>query len=185
MAEKQMLELDGVFLIRPRVFADERGYFLQTWSAGAYEQLGIPPGFVQDNESYSQARGTVRGLHFQSPPTSQAKLVRVVRGSIFDVAVDIRRSSPTYGRWCSAVLTASGAEQIYVPHGYAHGFCTLEDDVIVAYKVDGAYAPDLEGGIIWNDSDIGVDWPLPDSGAVVSRKDRELMAFQDYQSPFE
>ena len=122
---------------------------------------------------------------FQAPPEAQAKLVRAVHGSIFDVAVDIRRSSPNYGKWCGAVLTAEGAEQLYIPHGFAHGFCTLEENVIVNYKVDGGYAPKLEGGILWNDPDIGIDWPVPEAEMLLSPKDRVLPSFSDFETPFE
>ncbi|MBM3608831.1 MAG: dTDP-4-keto-6-deoxy-D-glucose epimerase, partial [Alphaproteobacteria bacterium] len=125
------------------------------------------------------------GLHFQVPPKPQAKLVRVLAGAIFDVAVDIRRSSPTYGRWCGATLTAEGGEQLYVPRGFAHAFCTLEPGTLVAYKVDGYYAPDCDAGLIWNDPGIAIVWPEQASAPVISDKDAKLPRFRDFQSPFE
>src|SRR5215207_7888117 len=154
------LEIEDVFLISPSKFGDRRGYFLETYSLARYREIGIAAVFVQDNQSFSATAGTVRGLHFQSPPAAQAKLVRVLRGSIFDVAVDIRRGSPTYGRWCGSVLSAEGAEQIFIPPGFAHGFCTMESDTEVAYKVDAYYSPECESGVLWNDPALGIDWPI-------------------------
>lgn len=185
MLDHQRLELSDVILIRPRIFPDDRGHFQQTWNARDYREIGVTSEFVQDNESLSRAKGTIRGLHFQAPPEAQAKLVRAVKGSIYDVAVDIRKSSPTYGRSCGAVLTAAGGEQLFVPRGFAHGFCTLEDDVLVGYKVDGSYRPDLEGGIIWDDPGLSIPWPLDGTAAVVSGKDAALPTFDAFQSPFE
>jgi dTDP-4-dehydrorhamnose 3,5-epimerase len=184
MAAVEPLDLTDVLLIRPRKFADPRGYFVETWRADTYADLGVTADFVQDNESWSARAGTVRGLHYQAPPAAQAKLVRVLRGSIFDVAVDLRRSSPAFGRWCSAVLTAESAEQMFVPRGFAHGFCTLEDDVLVAYKIDSYYAPAAEGGLAWNDADLAIEWPVSGSAAVVSEKDRALPPLAALQSPF-
>jgi dTDP-4-dehydrorhamnose 3,5-epimerase len=123
---------------------------------------------VQDNQSLSARPGTVRGLHFQGPPAPQAKLVRVLRGSILDVAVDLRRGSPTFGRWCGAMLTASGGEQLFLPRGFAHGFCTLEPDTEVAYKMDGYHAPECEAGVLWNDPEIGISWPVDAATAILS-----------------
>ena len=185
MLDHQPLELSNVILVRPRIFSDDRGHFQQTWSARDYAEIGISCRFIQDNESWSKTKGTIRGLHFQAPPEAQAKLVRAVKGSIYDVAVDIRRGSPTYGKHCGAALTASGGEQLYVPAGFAHGFCTLENDVLVGYKVDGSYRPDLEGGIIWDDPDLSIPWPLDGSPAIVSGKDTDLPTFSTFQSPFE
>ena len=141
------LELEGVLLIVPRRRVDARGYFVETYRADVFRDLGIAADFVQDNQSLSAQRGTIRGLHFQTPPAAQAKLVRVIRGAIFDVAVDLRRGSPSFGRWCAATLTAEGGEQIFIPRGFAHGFCTLEPDTEVAYKVDGYYAPEHDSGL--------------------------------------
>jgi dTDP-4-dehydrorhamnose 3,5-epimerase len=158
---------------------------METWSEAAMAALGVNIRFAQDNQSFSAATGTVRGLHFQRPPHAQAKLVRCVRGSIMDYAVDVRRGSPTYGAWISAKLTAEGGEQLFVPIGFAHGFVTLEPNVEVAYKVSDVYAPDCDGGLVWNDPMIGIDWPLPPSGPVLSGKDKALPKLADFDSPFE
>ena len=178
------LELAGVFLVHPRRFSDPRGSFSETYRKNAYEAAGIAADFIQDNEAHSHEAGTIRGLHFQAPPQAQAKLVHVLRGSVYDVAVDLRRGSPTYGKWCGATLTAAGGEQIFVPRGFAHGYCTLEKGAVVAYKVDGYYAPDLEGGIRWDDADIGIAWPVAAGMAIVSEKDGRLPGFAALQSPF-
>ncbi|WP_426026882.1 dTDP-4-dehydrorhamnose 3,5-epimerase [Brevundimonas sp. TWP2-3-4b2] len=172
-------------LLRPRRFQDTRGWFSETYSKATAAAAGIGLTFVQDNQSFSAATGTVRGLHFQRPPHAQAKLVRCTRGSIIDYAVDIRRGSPTYGRFVSARLTAEGGEQILLPVGFAHGFVTLEPDVEVAYKVTDFYAPECDGGLIWNDPDIGIYWPLPASGASLSEKDAALPRLAELDSPFE
>lgn len=172
-------------LLRPRRFQDSRGWFSETYSRSTAEAEGINLTFVQDNHSYSSAAGTVRGLHFQLPPHAQAKLVRCIRGAIIDFAVDIRRGSPTYGRHVSAHLTANGGEQIFVPVGFAHGFITLEPDVEVVYKVSDFYVPESDGGIVWDDPDIGIDWPLPASGASLSDKDLALPLLAHFESPFQ
>lgn len=148
-------------------------------------ESGFNVHFVQDNQSYSASAGTIRGLHFQRPPHAQAKLVRCARGSIMDYAVDLRRGSPTYGKWVAAKLTAEGGEQLFVPVGFGHAFVTLEPDVDVVYKVSDVYAPDCEGGVIWNDPTIGIEWPLPASGAVLSDKDQALPVLAKFNSPFE
>ena len=178
------LGLSGLFLLKPRRFADSRGYFVETHNERALAGAGISVQFVQDNESYSVRRGTIRGLHFQLPPAAQAKLVRVVRGSVYDVAVDLRVGSPTYGRWEGAKLTAEGGEQLFVPRGFAHAFCTLEPDTVVAYKVDAFYSPANDSGLIWNDPTLAIDWPLGSDQAVLSDKDLKLGRFADFQSPF-
>ncbi|WAC59882.1 dTDP-4-dehydrorhamnose 3,5-epimerase [Brevundimonas sp. SL130] len=175
----------GVTLLRPRRFGDARGWFMETYSEASALAAGIDARFVQDNQSFSAFEGTVRGLHYQRPPHAQAKLVRCVRGSIMDYAVDIRRGSPTYGHHVAAKLTAEGGEQLFVPVGFAHAFITLEPDVEVAYKVTDVYAPDCDGGIVWNDSTIGIDWPLPETGAVLSDKDKVLPTLAEFDSPFE
>jgi dTDP-4-dehydrorhamnose 3,5-epimerase len=178
------LAIPAVVLVRPKKFGDARGYFMETWSAQDFAAAGIGAVFVQDNQSLSAARGVVRGLHFQAPPAAQAKLIRVLRGAIFDVTVDIRRGSPSYGRWCAATLTADGAEQLFVPHGFAHGFCTLEPDTEVVYKVDVPYAPQTEGGIAWNDPELAIDWPVSEAEAQLSGKDAALPGFAGFVSPF-
>lgn len=174
-----------VRLLRPRRFGDARGWFMETYSEATARAAGIDVRFVQDNQSFSAFAGTIRGLHYQRPPHAQAKLVRCVRGSIVDYAVDIRRGSPTYGQHVSAKLTAEGGEQLFVPVGFAHAFVTLEPDVEVAYKVSDVYAPDCDGGIVWNDPTICIDWPLPESGAVLSDKDKILPTLAEFDSPFE
>lgn len=180
----QTTEIPGVLLLTARYFNDARGYFVETYSLRAARDAGIVAEFVQDNQALSLKRGTVRALHFQVPPKVQAKLVRVLRGSIYDVAVDLRAGSPSYGRWVAATLTARGGEQIFVPRGFAHGYCTLEDDTEVAYKVDDYYAPDCERGIAWNDRDLNIGWPISAADAVLSDKDCKLPRFADFASPF-
>jgi dTDP-4-dehydrorhamnose 3,5-epimerase len=177
-------DISGVLVLKPRFFQDARGYFVETYNQRAARAAGLVADFVQDNQAFSLQRGTVRALHFQVPPHAQAKLVRVLRGAIYDVAVDLRAGSPTYGRWVAATLTAQGGEQIFVPHGFAHGYCTLEADTEVAYKVDDYYAPDREQGLIWNDPTLAIDWPVAAPDAVLSDKDRKLPRFADFVSPF-
>jgi dTDP-4-dehydrorhamnose 3,5-epimerase len=176
--------LPGVLLLRPRHFNDARGYFVETYNQRAAQAAGLAADFVQDNQAYSFKRGTVRALHFQVPPHAQAKLVRVLRGAVYDAAVDLRAGSPTYGRWTAVTLTARGGEQIFVPRGFAHGYCTLEADTEVAYKVDDYYAPECEQGLIWNDPTLAIDWPVAATDAVLSDKDRKLPRFADFVSPF-
>ena len=163
--------LDGVVEIRAKRFGDDRGWFSETWKQSALVDAGIHIDFVQDNESFSAPAGTLRGLHYQIAPHPQSKLVRVIQGSILDIAVDIRRSSPTFGQHVAVTLTASDANQLLVPAGFAHGFCTLEADVRVAYKVSGQYAPDCERAIRWDDPQLAIDWPLPAGGPTLSTKD--------------
>ncbi|MEO8114718.1 MAG: dTDP-4-dehydrorhamnose 3,5-epimerase [Phenylobacterium sp.] len=173
-----LLPLPEVLLITPKRHGDARGWFAETWSRPAMAQAGVDADFVQDNQAFSARKGTVRGLHFQTAPHAQAKLVRVVRGAIFDVVVDIRARSPTFGRWAGAELTAEGGEQLFVPRGFAHGYCTLTDDSELTYKVDNLYAPQAEGGLLWNDPDVGVDWPIPGE-PILSDKDRTLPRLKD------
>lgn len=173
------LAIPDVLLITPKRHGDARGWFSETWSRRAFEAGGLSHDFVQDNQAFSARRGTVRGLHFQQAPHAQAKLVRVLRGAIYDVAVDVRAGSPTYGSWVGARLTAEGGEQLLVPRGFAHGYCTLVDDCELFYKVDGQYAPDTEGGVIWNDPDLAIDWGVAPDDAVLSDKDRVLPRLKD------
>jgi dTDP-4-dehydrorhamnose 3,5-epimerase len=171
-------------LLSTRRHEDARGWFTESYSARALAQHGITCNFVQDNQSMSRRKGTIRGLHYQAPPMAQAKLVRVVRGSILDVAVDIRRGSPTYGKSVIAELSAENGLQLYVPTGFAHGFCTLEDDTEVAYKVSEFYSPQHDGGLRWDDPDIAIAWPVDASDVVVSDKDAAQPLLSDYRSDF-
>lgn len=157
---------------------------METWSAARAASQGIDVDFVQDNHSYSAAVGTVRGLHFQRPPHAQAKLVRCLRGAVMDYAVDVRAGSPTYGQWVSAELSAENGHQLFIPVGFAHGFVTLQPDTEIAYKCSDLYAPDCDGGLAWDDADIGIDWLLPASGPVLSDKDRALPGLAAFVSPF-
>ena len=168
------LEIGDVKLIRPRRFSDSRGYFVETWNRQSFLEAGIDVDFVQDNASLSHRPGTIRGLHFQRPPAAQAKLIQVLSGSIFDAAVDLRQASPSYGRYVSAVISAAAGEQLYIPVGFAHGFCTLEPETVVAYKVSDFYSPEHDGGIAWDDPDVAVSWPAAASTPVLSNKDAKL-----------
>jgi dTDP-4-dehydrorhamnose 3,5-epimerase len=178
-------KLQGVLVLKPRRFADARGYFFEAYTERTFRQVGVAATFIQDNQSFSLRRGTIRGLHFQHPPAAQAKLVRVVRGCIYDVVIDLRRGSPTYGQWTAERLSADGGEQIYVPCGFAHGFCTLEPDTEVAYKVDAYYAPEYDSGIIWNDPTLNIPWPVAPETAILSEKDGKLGTFEAFTSPFQ
>lgn len=177
------LRIPGVALVIRKPIEDTRGYFLVTYEQQEFARLGLPD-FVQDNQALSAQRGTVRGLHFQAPPHAQGKLVRVLSGAIFDVAVDLRAASPTFGQWVGATLSAHSGESIFVPRGFAHGYCTLEDNTEVAYRCDNTYAPQAEGGLLFSDPDIGIDWPIPAAGAIVSDKDRALPPLADFATPF-
>lgn len=172
------LDLPELLLITPKRHGDARGWFGETWSRPAFAAAGVTAGFVQDNQAFSARRGTIRGLHFQTAPHAQAKLVRVLKGAIWDVAVDIRPGSPTFGRWGAATLTAEGGEQLFVPRGFAHGYCTIADDTELFYKVDAPYAPDREGGVLWNDPDLALPWPL-DGEPLLSDKDQTLPRLRD------
>ncbi len=170
--EIRRLEIEDVLEIRPRKFGDARGFFSETWNAQAFADAGIALDFVQDNHSYSAARGVLRGLHYQLPPFAQDKLVRVTRGAIFDVAVDIRKGSPTFARWCAARLSAADWNQLLVPKGFAHGFVTLEPDTEVIYKVTNPYSPAHDRSIRYDDPHIGIIWPIAASQFQLSDKDR-------------
>ena len=175
-------DIDGLILIQPKVHGDHRGFFLESYSRKPFEAAGIPNAFIQDNHSCSMARGVLRGLHFQKPPFAQTKLIRVTRGSIFDVAVDLRKPSPTFMQWRGFTLSAENFAMLLVPAGFAHGFCTLEPETHVQYKVDVGYTPQSDSGIIWNDPQIGVAWPLTDP--VLSARDAALPCLEDNPSPF-
>lgn len=174
-----------VKLIKPRRFGDDRGWFVETYNAGRYHGLGIDVTFVQDNHSMSRDVGTLRGLHYQANPDGQDKLVRCVRGAIWDVAVDVRRGSPTFGQWVAAELTAEKGHQLFVPIGFAHGFVTLLPDTEVEYKCSNLYAPQSEGGVIWNDATIALPWPLPPEGPKLSPKDEILTPLDEATTPFD
>ncbi|MHA6288834.1 dTDP-4-dehydrorhamnose 3,5-epimerase [Maricaulis sp. CAU 1757] len=179
-------EIPGVIVFEPARFEDSRGYFSETFNARVFEKAGLPTGidFVQDNHSYSAQRGTIRGLHYQAPPQAQAKLVRVVRGAIKDVVVDVRRGSPSYGMHVGVELSADNGRQIYVPEGCLHGFVTLTDDAEVVYKVNSYYSKECEGCVLWNDPDLGIDWGVDAGEASLSAKDAQAMLFKDFASPF-
>ncbi|SDF36853.1 dTDP-4-dehydrorhamnose 3,5-epimerase [Limimaricola pyoseonensis] len=175
--------LPGVVLLTPRRFGDARGFFSESWSQRRMAEAGMALDFVQDNHSLSAQTGTLRGLHFQSPPHAQAKLVRCGRGRLYDVAVDIRRGSPSFGRWVGVELSFENGHQLLVPEGFAHGFVTLEPDTEIVYKCSDYYAPDCDAGIAWDDPDLGIDWPL--SGApVLSDKDAAAPRLSQIDSPF-
>ena len=162
--------IPDVIIVKPKVFEDERGYFMETYKKRDFEEAGITAGFVQDNHSYSK-KNVLRGLHFQRPPHAQAKLVRCTRGAVYDVAVDIRRSSPTYGQWVAVILSETNKWMLYVPRGFAHGFLTLTGEAEVQYKVDNYYAPQAESGITWSDPDLAIPWPT--DNPALSEKDKK------------
>lgn len=180
----ERLNIPDVRLLVPRKHGDARGFFSETYNRKSLAALGIDIDFVQDNHSLSAEKGTVRGLHFQTPPFAQDKLVRVVRGSVYDVAVDLRRDSPTYGRHAGAVLSADTWNQVLVPVGFAHGFMTLEHDTEVIYKVSNYYAPDHDKGLLWNDPVLGIAWPLAEDEAILSDKDRIQPRLREIATPF-
>jgi len=183
--EVRSFDVEGPVLIVPKRFGDARGYFCETWSRGDWAEAGLPPiDWVQDNEAFSATAGTTRGLHFQAPPSAQTKLLRAISGEIFDVAVDIRKGSPTYGKSVSARLTSKGGEQLFVPRGFAHGYQTLTPDALVAYKCDGLYDPSTEGGLLWSDSDLDFEWPIA-TDVTLSDKDKTWPALSDLDSPFD
>lgn len=177
--------LNGLKLITPRRFGDDRGFFAETWNARDFHAAGIDLDFVQDNHSLSQATATVRGLHFQAPPHDQAKLVRCGRGRIFDVAVDIRRNSPTYGQWAGFELSFENALQLLVPSGFAHGFMTLEPGSEIVYKCSALYAPKSEGVLRWNDPELGINWPDTGVAPTLAARDAGAPGLADLNSPFQ
>ena len=173
-------EIPDVKRIVLKRFGDARGWFSETFRADTLARAGITTPFIQDNQSFSAQQGTVRGLHFQRHPFAQAKLIRVLAGAILDVAVDLRRDSATYGRHVAARLDAENSHQLYVPIGFGHGFCTLEPDTMVAYKVaGGVYSPEHDGNLLWNDPDLGIDWPVSEAEAQLSAKDKVAPRFAD------
>ncbi|OKL41064.1 dTDP-4-dehydrorhamnose 3,5-epimerase [Pontibacter flavimaris] len=179
--DHRLFHIEGLIEFQPRIFRDDRGYFMETFSMKWFEPLGLRPDFVQDNQSVSK-KGVLRGLHFQKPPHAQAKLVRVTTGKALDIAVDLRKESPTYGQHVACVLDAERQNVFYVPEGFAHGFVALEDDTTFLYKCTDFYAPDTEGGILWNDPSLGIDWGIAEP--LVSPKDEVLPTLEGFSSPF-
>lgn len=180
----EALAIPEVKLVTPARFGDDRGFFSETYNAERFQAAGIDAAFVQDNHSLSTQTGTVRGLHYQSPPFAQAKLVRVLRGAILDVAVDVRKGSPSYGKWVKAELSAENGVQIFVPRGFLHGFLTLVPDTEIAYKVDNPYSRECDGAVLWNDPDLAIDWGMTAGEAILSEKDLKAPRFRDFASPF-
>jgi|TARA_B110000879_G_scaffold166981_1_gene215858 dTDP-4-dehydrorhamnose 3,5-epimerase len=181
--EIKTTKLSSVFIIAPRRFEDDRGFFEESWNAGALADHGIETSFVQDNHSYSKKLGTIRGLHFQSSPHAQVKLVRCTRGSIFDVAVDVRKGSPTYGQWLGEELSRENGKQLLIPKGFLHGFLTLMPETEVQYKCSDKFAPHCDGSVLWDSLDI--DWPLPNGiSPMLSAKDEAAQPFDTFDSPF-
>jgi len=173
--------ISDLYIVKPKVFEDHRGYFFESYNKELFLRNGIDQNFVQDNESKS-SKGVLRGLHFQKPPFAQGKLVRVMRGSVLDVAVDIRAGSPTYGKWASVELTQDNKWMYWVPPGFAHGFVTLEDNTVFFYKCTNVYNKESEGSILWNDPDLNIDWKVDDP--ILSDKDKTSPLFKDFVSPF-
>jgi dTDP-4-dehydrorhamnose 3,5-epimerase len=184
MARRDVGDIAGLMLIEPKKFGDHRGFFSETYHRERLAEAGFAMDFVQDNHSLSVERGVVRGLHYQSPPHAQAKLLRVVRGAILDVTVDLRKGSPTFGDHAAVELSAANWRQLLVPAGFAHGFATLEPDSEVVYKVTDYYAPEHDHGILWSDPALGIAWPVKPEAAVVSDKDRAQPRLAEIESPF-
>lgn len=178
----EQTEFPGLCIVHPDVYGDSRGYFLETYSAPRYADFGIADRFVQDNMAVSKGKGVLRGLHFQAPPCAQSKLVRVALGRVLDVVVDLRKGSPTFGKWFSVELSAENHLLCYIPRGFAHAYLTLSDQTIFEYKVDARYAPECERGLKWDDPDLGIRWPAADP--LLSDKDKGLPSWADFDSPF-
>jgi dTDP-4-dehydrorhamnose 3,5-epimerase len=174
--------LKGVYLFKPKVFRDERGFFLESYNKKVFAENGITADFLQDNHSLSLKKGTLRGLHFQLPPYEQAKLVRVTRGAIYDAIVDLRKNSPTFGKWEGFELSEKNFQMLFVPRGFAHAYQALEDNTEFMYKVDNYYSPEADSGIIWNEPDLNINWPL--ENPILSEKDSKLEYFKNFNSPF-
>lgn len=184
MARRDPAEISGLLLVEPRKFGDHRGFFSETYNRRRLAEAGFDLEFVQDNQSLSVEVGVVRGLHFQSPPFAQDKLVRVTRGAVLDVVVDIRRGSPTFGDHAAVELSAANWRQLLVPKGFAHGFVTLEPETEMIYKVTDYYAPDHDHGLLWSDPALGIDWPVAPEAALLSEKDRAQPRLGEIESPF-
>ena len=175
-------DIEGVWIITPVVHEDARGFFLESFSAKEFEDRGLPSHFVQDNHSRSNQAGVLRGMHFQRPPFAQSKLIRIVAGSVFDVVVDLRKGSKTFGQWRGFSMSDADKRMIYIPKGLAHGYCTLAAGTEFLYKVDSFYSPQHDAGIRWNDPGVGIQWPI--HNPVLSEKDKKLPLLQDIESPF-
>lgn len=171
-------EIQGVYVLEPRVFQDARGYFMETWNQADFDKHIGKVTFIQDNESKS-SYGVLRGLHYQKGEFSQAKLVRVIKGRVLDVAVDIRKSSPTFGKYVLAELSEENKRQLFIPRGFAHGFLVLSDEAVFTYKVDNVYAPQAEAGIKWNDEDISIEWPIDPKDLILSEKDTRALSLKE------
>jgi len=177
------LKLAGSYEIQLKPLRDERGYFMRAYDEVIFREHGLSTAWAQENQSSSLRRGVVRGLHFQKPPHAETKLIRAVVGAVLDVFVDLRKSSPTYGQWDSVELNANNMNYVYVPRGCAHGYCTLTEESTVLYKVDSRYAPEAEGGILWNDPDLAITWPV--ESPLISAKDAKWPLFRDFITPFD
>jgi dTDP-4-dehydrorhamnose 3,5-epimerase len=175
-------KIEGLLIVKPQVFEDERGYFFESYNKERFKNAGLDLSFVQDNESKSQ-KNVLRGLHFQRPPYAQGKLVRVVKGAVLDVAVDLRKESPTYGQWEAVELSEENKLMYWIPPGFAHGFLTLRDETVFTYKCTNVYNRESEGSILWNDPEIGIDWQIKDT-PILSEKDKQAPRFRDFVSPF-
>lgn len=178
--EYKQTDIEGVYIIEPRVFTDPRGYFVEAWKKAEFEEHIGKVDFIQDNESKS-SRGVLRGLHYQQGEWSQAKLVRVIKGRVLDVAVDIRRSSPTFGHHVAVELSENNKLQLFIPRGFAHGFLVMSDEAVFTYKVDNTYAPHAEAGILWNDPELGINWPIRADEVITSDKDMKQPLLKDAQ----
>ena len=176
-------DIEGVVIIEPRVFGDERGYFFESFSQREFEEKVCKTTFIQDNQSFS-TYGVLRGLHFQAAPHAQSKLVRVTKGKVLDVAVDIREGSPTYGKHVAVELSEENHRQLFIPRGFAHGFVVLSDEVIFQYKCDNFYNKESEGALLWNDPELCIDWGIAHADAILSEKDQESPSLKDFESPF-
>ena len=174
--------IHGVYHLKPKVYSDKRGFFLESYSLQQFAHYGITTNFVQDNHSFSVQNGVIRGLHFQYPPFAQTKLIRVIQGAVYDVVLDLRKSSPSFGKWESFELSDKTHEMIYIPKGCAHGFCTLQENTGFLYKCDTYYHPYAEGGILWNDPDLCIPWPCTDP--LLSPKDEQLPRTKEFSTPF-
>ena len=174
-------DIQGLIIIEPQIFKDSRGCFFESWNAKKFKQLGISEDFVQDNQSVS-SKGVLRGLHFQNPPYAQAKLVRIIKGSVLDVAVDLRKNSPTYGKHVSVILSEQNNKSFFIPKGFAHGFLSLEDNTVFNYKCSDYYNKESEGSLLWNDEDLKIDWHI--DNPLVSEKDLQADLFKNFKTKF-